>query len=314
MSSALPGLLCPSCNEPMAEAPGIEAFGRATSFETCVRRCAPCEIGASNALSEKEPTFIHRKPLTNIPEEARDGALEALRAALNIRNRAKKESYFGFSTSEDAVTWVVFDYLKRSGLLLTALHNIGLGSLDLKGNVPSLLLWGVPVSGGSRGTATRDQLVKECIAVGENPAALSEPDVIIDLGEQGIVFIEVKYLSGNDNQPYDYTGWHKYASPERLPWAFDEVRASGCYELSRYWCFLEKLADGRKGWLVNLGLSTLFSGREGDRLDRFVTALGPHDSLQFRMATWGQLLAPLMSAASPWFTQFCCRGRRLGLS
>src|SRR5262249_7032990 len=156
------------------------------------------------------------------PKEAHAGALETLRAALNTQNREKKESYFGFSTSEDAVTWVVFDYLRRFGLLVPALQQLGLAPTEPRRLEPALLLWGVPIGTSKRAAALRDRLVRECAALGERPNSLSEPDVVFDLGDEGIALIEVKYLSGNDNQPNNYPNWSKYAAPGRLGWRFED--------------------------------------------------------------------------------------------
>jgi hypothetical protein len=96
----------------------VERIGKIQTtreFQDCLRRCEPCEIGASNTADPQRVTFIYRNPLENIPFESRAHAIEALGRALNERNRSSKLSRFGFSTSEDAVTWVVFTYLLRSG-------------------------------------------------------------------------------------------------------------------------------------------------------------------------------------------------------
>lgn len=312
MAKALPELRCPSCKAAMAMARQDVGPSKASSFETCIRRCSKCGIGASNAESGI-PTFIHRDPLTNIPREARAGALETLRAALNIQNRQKKESYFGFSTSEDAVTWVVFGYLQRFGLLGSALQQLGIAIPGLGHSEPAMLLWGVPLGTNPRATQLRARLVAECGAWGERPNALSEPDVVIDFGDQGILLIEVKYLSGNDNQPNTYAHWSKYESHDRLTWRFDDVKTTGCYELARYWCLLNRLTDGRRGCLVNLGLPALFSGPEGARLDRFIGALDTNESLQFKKATWAELLSFVLPSAEGWFSRFCREERSLGI-
>ena len=106
----LPSLICPACHDSIAS---VDFFGRAptaTRFEDCLRRCEPCRVGASNAADPNSVTYIHDDPLRNIPIESRQGASEALAQAFNVRNRESKLRRFGFSTSEDAVTWVVFTY------------------------------------------------------------------------------------------------------------------------------------------------------------------------------------------------------------
>src|SRR5438105_2624551 len=119
----LPSLSCPKCGGPMPvlmDAP----VSTCTSFSDCLRRCEGCGIGASNAASPSSVTYIQREPLHNIPRQIREGADVALANALNVRNRLSKRKRFGFSTSEDAITWVVFVHLLRSGALESVLQRI----------------------------------------------------------------------------------------------------------------------------------------------------------------------------------------------
>lgn len=218
---------------------------------------------------------------------------------------AEKLNHFGFSTSEDAVTWVVFDYLFRSNRLPGALRHAGLIGDDAKTVLPQLLLWGVPIGSERRGAIIRQQLRDLCHSLGEDPNSFSEPDVIIALSDDALIFIEVKYLSGNDLRAPDYEGWTRYTSATGLLWKIDDVKASGCYELARNWCLLEKLAAGRPATLVNLGPTKLFSGTEGERLDRFIHALGPDSRLRFRKVTWSDFLQRELGDAPDWFAAFC---------
>jgi hypothetical protein len=255
-------------------------------------------------------TFIHRNSLENIPLEVREGASAALSNALNIRNREPKLRKFGFSTSEDALTWVVFVYLLRSGRLLAALAQAGIFTTDLSTVAPTLLLWGSTIDNGPRGPAIREQLTILCSGLHEDPNSLSEPDVIVDLGEKGLAFIEVKHLSGNDNKAADYPGWSRYASSACLAWSFDDVKESGCYELARNWCLMKGIAAERNATLVNLGPPTLFKGRAGACLDRFGSSVGVDDRSKFVKMTWSRFLSPILKDAPNWFVQFC-RGRGL---
>jgi hypothetical protein len=179
-----------------------------------IRRLPPSlrtvRIAASNAANPKTVTFICRDPLGNIPIESREGARKALANALNVRNRSSKRRRFGFSTSEDAVTWVLFTYLLHSGQLLVALRRARLISAETFTVVPTLLLWGAPIGIGDRGAEIQTQLRDLCVGLKEDPNSCSEPDVIVDLGEAGLIFIEVKYLSRNDRKPQNYSGWSRY--------------------------------------------------------------------------------------------------------
>jgi len=258
-------------------------------------------------------TYIHRDPLGNVPSESREGAIETLAQALNVRNRESKLRRFGFSTSEDAVTWVVFTYLLRSGLLIEALRRAELIPDGIVTAEPTLLLWGAPIERGARGAEIQRQLSDLCASLHEDPNSFSEPDVMVDLGAQGLIFIEVKHLSGNDLKPADYPGWSRYASAHWLSWRIDDVKASGSYELARNWCLLKGLAAGRPASLVNLGPGRLFCGAEGARLDRFVTALGTDKRSRFVKLTWENLLGKCLVEVPDWFAQFCRNRALMGI-
>ncbi len=301
----LPSLICPSCRGPIAAIECIDKVRMATQFDDCLRRCERCGIAASNAADSQAVTYIYRDPLGNIPNESREGALETLGQALNVRNRESKLRRFGFSTSEDAVTWVVFTYLLRSNRLLAALRQAGLIAHETLATSPTLLLWGAPINNSARGVEIRRQLSDLCASFQEDPNSFSEPDVIVDLGEDGLMFIEVKHLSGNDLKPAVYPGWSRYGSAVRLAWRIKDVKASGCYELARNWCLLNSLAAGRPASLVSLGPAKLFLGTEGARLDRFIAAVGTDERSHFRKVRWSDLLGKGLGAVPDWFAQFC---------
>jgi hypothetical protein len=303
----LPTLDCPVCCHQMVREECIEKIPTATRFEDCLRRCEPCGIGASNA--SKDVTYIFRDPLKNIPVQSREGAIGALSRAISVLNRGTKRRRFGFSTSEDAVTWVVFTHLLRSGHLFSALTSSGVITSQALTTAPTLLLWGVPIEGGDRGADIQKELIDLCHRF-ERPDRYSEPDVIVDLGEGGIVLIEVKYRSGNDLQPADYYNWSRYASAPQLNWKFEDVKASGCYELARNWFLLKSLAGRRPATLVNLGSADLFRGKEGARLDRFVDALDLDERTRFIRLTWSDLLRTDLDSMPDWFVRFC-RDRQL---
>src|SRR5438045_3376353 len=117
----LMSLKCPSCDGSIAAVTYFDKLLAANGFKDCLRRCEFCgKVAASNAARSQDVTFIYRDPLDNIPEASREGAIVALSQSLNERNRGSKLIRFGFTTSEDALTWVVFTYLLRSGQLVAA--------------------------------------------------------------------------------------------------------------------------------------------------------------------------------------------------
>ena len=310
VAPTLPEIVCPRCMQKIAGVTVLGTIPSASSFERCLRKCTTCGIGVSNARNPHTVTYIHRDPMGSIPLESREGAAEVLRRALNIRNRQSKWARFGFvPTSEDALTWVVFTYLFRSGQLPAVLRRTGLASESRDGGGPTLLLWGVPIDRGPGGEELRSQLENLCESLGERRQSFSEPDVMIDLGADGLVFIEVKHFSGNDFHPEDYEGWNKYLSRAPLPWQTNDIRQSGCYELARNWRLLNGLAANRPVTLVNLGPARLFEGKEGDRLNRFVQALKTSERAQFKKLSWGAFLGDSLLNGPGWFIDFCAERR-----
>lgn len=302
----LGSLNCPNCQTQIA---GFEIYGNppvATSFDACLRKCTNCgRVGASNTSNPLDVTFIFKNPLDSIPIESRAGAESAIKGALNERNRPSKWTRFGFfPTSEDAITWVVFTYLLRSGRLIPALRVAGLIEPDAEGVTPTLLLWGVPIDSVSHGSVIREQLRSLAQMLGERANSLSEPDVIIDLGSHGLIFIEVKHRSGNDFKKPDYAGWTKYLAMPSAGWSPDKVKATGLYELARNWCLVKGIAANRTAILVNLGPPTLFQGDEGRRLNRFIDGLGGTDKARFKRLTWAELLSDCLTDAPDWFSRF----------
>jgi len=289
MTRALPPLNCPSCGQLLAGA----STRRAGRFEDCSRRCDPCGVGFSNARSN--PTAIHRDPIMNVPAETRPGLVDVLDQALNVRNRPTKRIKFGFSTSEDAVTWGVFSTLigqRREGELWRALGGAA-PALDR----PHVLLSGVPVpSTDNDGWVVRNHIERISERLGENRQARTEPDVVIDGGEGGIVIVEVKYLSRNNLTPpgdkFDrYVEGTAFADPQL-------AKMSGMYELVRNWRFGWELAGGRPLLMCNL-ITGLHSERERQDTSRFVSALalGPHR--RFELIEWESLLEDLALSAAP---------------
>lgn len=173
---------------------------------------------------------------------------------------------------------------------------------------PISVLWGTPVTEGERGTEIRNLLKKLCSRLGENPQSYSEPDAIVDLASDGLIFFETKYRSGNDHKAANYVGWPKCTIPVPalgLTWQPEDVRASGCYELARNWCIIKNLAGGRSAKLVNLGLAGLFQGDSGARIDHFVQTLGKKELSNFVKLTWSKLLENEFANAPGWFVSFC---------
>jgi hypothetical protein len=285
----LPMINCPVCGEVLHQQPGEPVT--ATSWDTCLRRCDAHRVGFSNA--GVNPKMIYGHPQDrNVPEEVRSGALETLSVALNVANRPNKITKFGFSTSEDALTWIVFNFLHKEGRLAQALRTAGLAISEQLREPDAMLLWGVPVpldrGISPRGWELRQQLEAISDALGERRNKRTEPDVLLDFGPDGIFIIEVKHRSGMTPVPPEDPRWMTYYP---LPYA-GCIRASRCYELARNWRFGLELQgeQPRPFTLVYLGPESLFQGERAAVLQPFEECLPQEGNARFQRMHWNVLL------------------------
>lgn len=272
---SLPNVLCPKCQFTITAT--IGEIKVATKYSDCLRRCEKCGIGFSNGSNR--PTLIYLRPEHNVPEQVRDGILDTLEQSLNEQHRVDKISKFGFSTSEDALTWTVFEHLRRSGRLRTALHSCAI--TGPQSDPSALLLWGVPNPLGSiEGSRFRERLIAICDRLGEDPTCRSEPDVAMDFGDAGVVLIEVKYRSGNDKKKFG-TRYDRYVRETDAFIDLEAIGRSELYELTRNWRIGVDLASGRLFTLVNLVV------RDSDpaRTEEFRAGLNPKRG-QFLVLQW----------------------------
>lgn len=294
-------LYCPKCRRELHPATFSGQPKPAFDFESCLRRCETCGVGISNARDGE--TFIHRNPLDNIPAEVRGEAIWTIQNALNIRNRGSKEIKFGFSTSEDALTWTVFSYLHREGLLSRVVSDL---LPTPPTSEPVLLLWGCPVPPYSKqGDALCRHLVSILKCIGEDPLSYSEPDVIMDFGREGLVLIEVKYRSGNDRNTIP-NKFAKYVGGTGAFRDVDAVVGSGFYELARNWRIGFDLSTGRAMILVNLAVASRSS--EQAALSIFSDGLSQDGTHQFQQVWWSDFLGQFSLPA--WLSEYT---QRLGI-
>jgi len=290
---------CPSCSQPWAYRPELVGVRR-RDWEGLAFRCDDCDIGFSNSTDPDARVRIVRTPQQAVPEEVQAGLDGALAQALNVRNRASKRNAFCSASSEDAVTWTVFNGLALAGRLPAVLQGAGVDDHDPRDS--TVLLWGVPVAGPD-GDAVRAALVAVSDAFEERPASRSEPDVVM-VNETLVMFIEAKTHSRNDRDR-EAAGWPLYLGDEsRFMAPVDEVKKAGYYELTRNWVIGNEVADslGRDFALVNLGPQKLAkSALEFAAL----AAITPHRV--FRHVRWAKLL----DAAAPvpaWLEAYAGRG------
>ena len=247
---------------------------------------------------------IHRKPLDNIPPEVHDGAVETLSNALNKFNRENKLKKFAFETSEDAVTWTVFNFLRQRKILCEYLKLSGAGWLTSTDIEPTVLLWGVPVPGSDRrGIDINKNLVMILEQIGEDPQKFSEPDVILDFGDIGVVLIEVKYRSPNDTLNEKSSKWEKYLYNRSAFADINGVKKTGYYELARIWRIAWELAGDRSMALLNLGPDAIFKRDDERKIQQFSKCLSQNNTHKFNDVTWKRFFERV-SDHPQWFDNY----------
>jgi len=262
---------CPKCNSIMQEF-DIKPK-KASKYEDCIRRCIQCQIGASNA--QVNPTLIYKDYRNNIPSNLLEHLDETLEKTLNTTNRENKKIKLGFSTSEDAVSWIFIKYFLVNDKL-PVLQKI----LNLEDEISEILMWGVPQI--NRNSGYTEKLQHICDSLGEDKKYYTEPDIII-ITKSESVFVEVKVKSGNDKQATDNRNYDKYLL-DKFYTDIEAAKKSSYYELIRNWTIGNIFAENNFK-LINLAPQKLFSNENQDSdFKLFINSL--KDSRSFIQLSW----------------------------
>lgn len=268
---------CPHCGKEMNEYPG-DSHKRAFCYDDCIRRCSTCEIGASNSIDS--PTFIYKDYHKNIPIILIDNLDNTLNHANNVRNRNSKKKKIGYSTSEDALTWIFLKYFIQNNNL-KLLQNI----LNLDDSIKEILIWGVPQLNHSY----KSNLSDVCLELGENPISFSEPDIII-VTDSSITFIEVKLKSSNERKSAEKRNYDKYLNNTFYK-NKELAKKSEYYELIRNWTIAHMLDKNKAVHLINLAPNHLFYKEKDSFFQNFKDSLNnPQD---FTQLSWEAIVTDL---------------------
>jgi hypothetical protein len=270
------------------------------SHDDCIYRCE-CGVAYSNARKEDERELIAASPEANVPKQVRPGLDDALGQALNQRGRRRKRMQFCFETSDDAVTWTVFRGLEEQGRL------DALVAPQRPQGEPTLLLWGVPIS-GPRGSGIASALTEVCSSLGEAPGWFTEPDVIV-AWQDLLVLVAAKFQSGNEVRR-NFRGFERYLDrPELFAVLPDEVAADGYYELTRNWRLGTALAERLRipaFLLLNLGPPEKIEV-DADLFGALVARSVEHD---FGSCSWSDVLEAAQPI-EPWLDRYASDRHRL---
>ncbi|MBR3628277.1 MAG: hypothetical protein IKN42_05465, partial [Elusimicrobia bacterium] len=234
---------------------------------------------------------------------------------LNEKNRENKKIKFGFSTSEDACSWIFFTYFFKKNKL-DVLKDI----LGLKSEIKDILFWGVSyndlinskISEISAGILENNNIIKSLKQsekdIGEKPKLRTEPDIIVVTDEE-LVFIEVKVNSGmpkfNFNEEKNKEKFEKYSKVKYynnfdiIGKKFENIRKKDeklekkykeninpFYELVRNWTLLNDLGEklNKKVSLINL-----VREEETKEIQIFKDAIKVSNERKFEVKTWEEI-------------------------
>ena len=283
---------CPGCGEYIFSKNGNKK--KANSYNDCLRRCEKCEIGFSNSINN--PTIIYKNYIKNVPELLRQDIDVSLNQTINKMNRENKKIKFGFSTSEDALTWTFFKYFVFNNKLNDLLEILNIKSKEANFDI---YLWGANICKTNKNLNFIDKFIEVSDSFNEDSSKRTEPDVIIKLKDK-LVFIEVKYMSPNEIKT-DKEKFKKYIVPN-----VDEKKVieSEHYELLRNWAFASKLSNRDNFELINLGTQKLFRNKNRNKLTLFEKSLKSTRG-NFRKLTWEEILKKVNERENElWFKEY----------
>lgn len=284
----LKDIKCPKCGNIIKG--GTYTQKSAQKYEDCYRKCQECSCAVSNA--QEHPTYIYLNYMDNLLKDNKDDKLkleEIFKNVLNKRNRKNKINKFGYSSSEDAFSWIFFSYFLKHDKLQELSS-----ALNIKEEIKDILFWGVPYKQSEFGKSIRDILINKENERKENDKSRTEPDIII-VTEHKIVFIEVKLKSGMPEQKKEeqykndsYFDKEYYCSINE----FNSLKDNGyLYELIRNWTLCNDIALEKKLSPMLYNLIPNIAKKEEDSQKKFTATLIKSDN--YKVIKWKDLFSNL---------------------
>ena len=249
-------------------------------YKDCIRKCFVCRVGASNSRSK--PTIIYEDYKKNIPSSLLHNLDYTLNNSNNVRNRTSKKVKIGYSTSEDAVSWIFINYFIQNQKL-----EILKKLLNCKSNIIEVLMWGVPQIDREFENPLKDI----CRKLGEKENSFSEPDIIV-ICEGEIDFIEVKVKSNNEKKNPEKINFDKYLNNN---FYLDKKLAknSKYYELIRNWTIANSFSKIKMIRLLNLAPKKLFYKEKNADFLNFISSLVRKEN--FEQIAWEDIIKKMDS-------------------
>lgn len=138
---------CKFCNQLLKSENLPIKIKKATSFDSCLRKCNKCNIGYSNGKRYK---IIYKCPEQNIPQKLRNYNINyVLDNSLNKQHRKSKRNQFCSESSEDAITWTIFLFLYQQKIIYKTINEILKNNKTVKDNIflqNQIYIFGVSIS------------------------------------------------------------------------------------------------------------------------------------------------------------------------
>ena len=211
----------------------------------------------------------------------------------------KRESRVTRDNSEDAVTWNVFRFLEKCGLLGHFINMIGGEPLAV---LPRIIYWSYCQSSH----LGWQPLANAASVFGESVERRSEPDLVID-DDRLLVFVENKFLSTNRTRPSmswcskRYTtggdGW--FSNVFALFSDFQSIAvADELYQLMRLWLIGSWIADQQNKAFVLINVLRSQDKEEANIEARFGKHIQTSPRRRFVRLTWEAIRNDLVAKAS----------------
>lgn len=258
--------------------------------------CPNCCASFSNARNPEKRVIVWdniEKNLYNSYEDKINRLKQIINHSMNEGNRVKKEPSMRSENSEDALTWSIFSALEEHDLLNDVFCYF------TNTNVPvtdtCIYYWGY------NDKYPKDKMIKEYISVlnkaGEPEwrGGYSEPDILLFSPLHGIVNIEVKYKSPNDDKLRDKGNLSRIKRAQQMidigkkyvqkqsavDWTW--------YELLRMWvpgCVVAERMNLKSFTLINLLPQTMLK-KEKDRVTTDMQGcIKQSNAFKFKQVVW----------------------------
>lgn len=281
----LPSLICPKCGGFISDNMGVGDLG-SYAINKCNRVCIDCGLGFTNDV--KNPVLVFKNPEDNVPERYREGLNLALGNMINEGNWLSKRNNLCSENSKDAIVWTVFNEFLRDKYLC---YNFAqqVAGFPMYGK-PEILLWGVNMV--DAGHLTREALIGSSKSIGEKRNFLSEPDVVMDYGRYGLIFIECKYNRPNETKEETFKGWLKYDNAD-IFYDFNKIKQGGQYQFTRLWRVGDEMAGDRPFILVNIVRECDLLDSEIENKKRFSAHIYERKNRIFMTISWKKLIGQI---------------------